>query len=203
MHNCNLPLPTPKLGSFHHTLILSTPCPRADMKGEISQGTAGLIKSQKANPETAAMQNILCLLCPARCSSPRLWVSVSHITERQSWAILGLNHTGSGLPSTSQLPPCSAKRRRAAARRCRIPPALAGSRGSCARTAAQLSSHGSRAAHRALPLLTTAEPGLWTAHGCVKTSQTSAPEPHKSWLQGFLPVLSRHRAPQTAQHMHL
>lgn len=201
MHNCNLQLPTPKLGSFHHTLILSTPCPRVDMKGEISQGTAGLIKSQKANPETAAMQNILCLLCPARCSSPRLWVSVSHITERQSWAILGLNHTGSGLPSTSKLPPCSAKRRRAAARRCRIPPSsgrqqrqLCQDWSSAQLPRLQSCSQSSASAH-SLPGQPRPSQGSRHPHGCVKTSQTSASEPHKSWLQGFLPVLS--------QHMHL
>lgn len=59
VHNCNLPLPTPKLGSFHHTLILSTSHQRTDMKGKVLHGKAGLIKLQKANPETVAMQIIL------------------------------------------------------------------------------------------------------------------------------------------------
>lgn len=109
MRNCNLPLPTPKLGSFHHTLILSTSYPGTDMKEEILQGKARLIKFQKANPETIPMQNILCPLCHSRCNSRRLWVSVScsHITRD---AVLGYSgpkpQQCCRLPLTSKISPC-------------------------------------------------------------------------------------------------
>lgn len=186
MHNCNLPLPTPKLGSFHHTLALSTSCPRVDMKGEILQGTAGLIKSQKANPETAAMQNILCLLCHARCSSPGLWVSVSHshITREAVLGYSGPNHTGYGLPLTFKISPClgwkAVQTPAGYSTALQDPTEL----WQPAETAvpgagAQLSSHGSRACSQSSapaqrlagqPQLSHASGHGCAAHGCVKTS---------------------------------
>lgn len=84
MHNHNLPFPAPKLGSFHHTLILSTSYPRTEMKEEFLQGKAGLIKLQKANPETIPLAEYpLPLLCHPRSNSWRLSVSASccHITR--------------------------------------------------------------------------------------------------------------------------
>lgn len=207
VHNCDLPLPTPKLGSFHHTLTLSTSYPRTDMKGEILQGKAGLIKLQKAHPETISMQNMCCLLCHPWCNSPRLWASMScsHITRE---AVLGysvpkphglwasFNTQSLSLLQVGNQSECQ----QVTARLCRSWITLRS--GIQQRQLCQELEHCStptalEPAHRALPQLrghlgnhsyiVSLISDVQLMAGCVKTSWTSAPEVSQDLVTGISP----------------
>jgi len=108
VHKHNLPFPTPKLGSFHHTLILSTSYPRTDMKEEFLQSKAGAMKSQKANPEPTPFAEYPLPLVPSSVYEPKAASQheLLHITRQSIFRYSGPKPWQFyRLPLTSQIPP--------------------------------------------------------------------------------------------------